>query len=232
MSGTGSEEERCMKDPSDDTATRRPSRFGRALGTADAATMRVEAVLNGAAGWLVLVLMFLLVTVVVLRGVVGQPLRGQVDFVQMMVPCFAFLGLSYCYRLAGHVRMDIVLRTMPDRPRIAAELAGALVALAVAVVLAIGTYRDTARAMRFGDTTMDVQLLTWPARGLLFAGLVLFGVRMILVVLGWARALRDPTAVPIAVPVAPPGEEPDDWLEPIGETPASEGGPMERGSPR
>ena len=86
--------------------------------------------------------------------------------------------------------------------------------------------------MRFGDTTMDVQLLTWPARGLLFAGLVLFAVRMILVVLGWARALRDPTAVPIAVPDAPPGEEPDDWLEPIGETPASEGGPMERGSPR
>ena len=195
----------------------------RGLSAADRALLRVEAVLNAAAGWLILALMLLLVAVVVLRGGVGQPLRGQVDFVQMLVPCFAFLGLSYCYRHAGHVRMDIVLRGMPGRTRIVAELIGALIALAVAVILAIGTYRDTSRAFRFGDTTMDVQLLTWPARGLLFLGLVVFSARMVLVVAGWLRALRDPDAMPIAVPVVPDHDEPDDWIDPAApDAPAAE----------
>ena len=45
--------------------------------------------------------MLLLVAVVVMRALFDQPLRGQVDFVTMMVPSLAFLGLSYCYRLGG-----------------------------------------------------------------------------------------------------------------------------------
>lgn len=191
----------------------RETRSAAALRAADRVMLRLEAVLNGAAGWLILALMLLLGAVVVLRAIADQPLRGQVDFVQMMVPCFAFLGLSYCYRLAGQVRMDIVLRAMPGRLRIAAELVGALVALAVAALLTIGTYRDTLRAWRFGDTTMDVQLVTWPARALILLGLVVFSLRMLLVVIGWVRALRDPETEPIGVPAAPVQTEPDDWID-------------------
>ena len=176
--------------------------------------LRIEGALNAASGWLILALMFLLVAVVVMRALFDQPLRGQVDLVTMMVPSFAFLGLSWCYRLAGHVRMDIVLRAMPGRPRIMAELVGALVALAVAAILVAGTFRDARRAYRFGDTSMDVQLLTWPARALITLGLAVFALRMLLVVWGWARALRDPGAPAIGVPEAPDRTEPDDWLGP------------------
>lgn len=180
-----------------------------AMRVADRIVLRIEAVLNGAAGWLILALMLLMVAVVVLRAVADQPLRGQVDFVQMMVPCFAFLGLSYCYRMAGQVRMDIVQRGMPERWRIAAELAGAVVALTVGALLVIGTFRDTVRAWRFGDSTMDVQMVTWPARALILLGLVVFSLRMVLVVIGWARVLRDPGREPIGVPVAPYGADSD-----------------------
>lgn len=189
-----------------------PGSFGRVLLKADRAVLRVETILNAAAGWLILALMLLLVAVVVLRGTFDIPLRGQVDLVTTMVPCFAFLGLSYCYRLAGQVRMDIVLRTMPGRMRILAELIGALAATLVAVLLVIGTFRDVMRAWRFGDTTMDIQLVTWPARALILLGLTVFAFRMFVVVIGWLRALRDPDAALIGVPKAPKQTEPDDWI--------------------
>lgn len=192
----------------------RESRDARILRRLDAWLLMIERLLNAASGWLILALMGLLVAVVVGRALFDQPLRGQVDFVKMAVPSFAFLGLSYCYRMAGHVRMDIVLRTVPDRPRIAAELIGALVAVGIAVVLVIGTGRDTWRAWRFGDTTMDVQLLTWPARSVICFGLTVFALRAALTAWSWMRALADPRAAPIGVPEAPPQEEPGEWIEP------------------
>lgn len=193
----------------------RPVSRGRRIhASLDRAAFAVEKTLNAAAGWLILALMALLVVVVIGRSLFDQPVRGQVDFVQMAVPSFAFLGLAYCFRLAGHVRMDIVLRGLSGRPRIAAELVGALVALVISVILVIGTFRDTSRAYRFGDTTMDIQILTWPARAVICIGLALFALRMTLTVWGWARALLRPNEPPIGVPVAPDDAEVEGWIEP------------------
>jgi TRAP-type C4-dicarboxylate transport system permease small subunit len=185
-----------------------PPRAGGPLGALDRAAHGLERALAFVAGLTIFAVMWLLVAVVVLRATVAQPLRGQIDLVQMFIPVLAFLGLAYCYRLDGHVRMDILLRTMSSRVRAAAEILGALVALAAGMIVVLGAGRDAIRAWRFGDSTMDVQLLTWPARAVVAVGAALFVARVALALWGWARVLRDPAAPAVAVARRPPEDDP------------------------
>ena len=86
------------------TARVEPSADAPLLTSVDRWLGRVETGFNLFAAFAIFGLMLLGVWQVVGRTLFNAPVRGYIDFVEMSVSTFAFLGIAYCQRLGGHVR--------------------------------------------------------------------------------------------------------------------------------
>ncbi len=126
---------------------------------------------------------------------------GYTDLVQLFMVAFSFLAISGMQRVGGHIRMELLVRRLSGRTLWIAELVGVLVALFVMCVLLYYSSTALERAISLGDSTIDRELPTWPSKFFVpFSFAVLIG-RLLLQSWGYARLIKDPTAVPIAVPL-------------------------------
>ena len=60
---------------------------------------------------------------------------SYVDIIEIIMSVFAFMGIAYCQRLGGHVRMEIILKMFKGRLFWIAELFGGVVAMIIIVIL-------------------------------------------------------------------------------------------------
>lgn len=67
------------------------------------------------AGWVVLGIMSLTMVEVISRYVLHRPLILADEYGAYSMVAIVFLGLAYCWRERGHVRITFVLRLMPAR---------------------------------------------------------------------------------------------------------------------
>ena len=74
----------------------------------------LEDALNLCAAAAIFFLMFVGVFQIVSRTVFGTAIYGYIDYIEQASPIFALLGIAYCQRLGAHVRMDLILRGLPE----------------------------------------------------------------------------------------------------------------------
>jgi len=166
----------------------------------DAAYAAVEDFLNLIAALTILSLMFVGTYQVFGRKLLNVPVPGYVDVVEVAMTTFAFLGLAYCQRLGGHIRMEIIIGRFKGRLLYTMELLGTLVIMVIVAILIVYTWTHFERAYTIGDSTIDIEIILWPSKlAVPFAFSVLM-VRLILQAVGFYRLIRDPDAVQIAVP--------------------------------
>jgi C4-dicarboxylate transporter DctQ subunit len=144
--------------------------------------------------------MFLGIAQVLGRRLFNSPISGYIDFVELSMATFAFLGVAYCQRLGGHVRMEMVLKMAKGRVRWALEVFGTLVALFIISVLIWYGYDHFLRAWQLGDSTIDAELPVWPSKLLVPIAFVLLWLRLAVQLAGYVRLLLRPDATPVAVP--------------------------------
>jgi TRAP-type C4-dicarboxylate transport system permease small subunit len=173
----------------------------RWLAAGDAAVARVENALNAFAGICIFALMLLVVVEVIGRRLFRFPIPGHIDWVELGMITFALLGVAYCQRLGGHVRMELLVSRMRGRAMWLLETFSIAVALFVIGFLVVGSWRHFERAWTIGDTTIDVQLQTWPSKLVVPVALGLLWLRLLLQLWGYLRLARDPGAPVLAVPV-------------------------------
>ncbi len=70
----------------------------------------LENVFNTLSALSIVVLMLFAVVQVVGRKVFNAPIFGYIDWVEQVMVIFAFLGVAYCQREGGHVRMHLLVR--------------------------------------------------------------------------------------------------------------------------
>jgi TRAP-type C4-dicarboxylate transport system permease small subunit len=128
-------------------------------------------------------------------------IQGYIDYVQFIAVLYAMLGVAYCQRLGGHIRMEIVLGTTRGRLLWSLEALAVLLALAAIVLLIAGTWDNFHNAWAKGDSSMDIKLPLWPAKLVVPAMLVVLLARLLLQLWGYARMVRDPAGAPHAVPL-------------------------------
>lgn len=172
-----------------------------ALSRADTALFRFEGWLNLAAGLVVLGVMLLSVANILGRKLLNWPIPGFIDWMITAVPVMAFLGLAYCQRLGGHIRMDILIGRLRRRPLWIAEFASVILMLFVTGMLIYGSWDHAMRALTIGDSTGDIRLPTWPVKILVPLALALLMVRLLLQAAAYWRAIRDNAVQPVAVPL-------------------------------
>lgn len=163
--------------------------------------------MNLFAGVLIFSLMFLGVTQILLWTVFRMPLFGYIDIVEVSMVGFAVLSISFVQRLGGHVRMELLVGHLKGRWHWLAETIGSALGIFIVTVLIPFSYKHFERALNFGDSTIDIELPTWPAKLVVPVALSVLLVRLIIQLLGYLRLLLSPELTPVAVPVLKRVEE-------------------------
>jgi TRAP-type C4-dicarboxylate transport system permease small subunit len=177
------------------------------LSRTDRTLLAVEARLNLAGGIVIFALVFMAVANVLGRKLLNMPVFGYVDWTEQLMAVFAFLGLAYCQREGGHIRMDIVVMRLKGRVLWFFEWLSTLFMLLVALGLVYGSWHHFLRSFDWGspsfstDSSIDIGLPTWPAKLLVPVALGLLSLRLAVQLWAYGRALRTGADRPIAVPL-------------------------------
>ena len=171
------------------------------LSFADRAFFRFESFLNLAGGVVIFLLVLLATTNVLGRWIFSLPIDGYVDWVEQAMAFIAFLGIAYTKRLGGHIRMDILVGRLRGRLLWAVELIAVCLMLLVTTVLIYGSYLHFWRAYNIGDSSLDINLPTWPAKLVVPVALTVLALRLVLQIWGYARAVKEGGNEPVAVPL-------------------------------
>ena len=163
----------------------------------------IERALNYVAAAFLFSLMLLAVAEVFMRKVFNSPIHGQADLVEIMIPTMGFFGLAYCQRLAGHVRMELLIHRLKGRSLWLFEFTGNLATLLIVVLMIWGTWQNFENAWLLGDSSMDAQIPVWPPKLIIFVGFCLLFVRCVIAFIGYIRLILEPDAEPIGVPISP-----------------------------
>ena len=175
---------------------------GALLGAIDRGYQRIENGLNLFAAGFIFFLMFLAAAQVLSRKLLNIPIPGYIDYAEQSMAIFAFLGVAYCQRLGGHVRMELVLDKLKrGRALWIAEAITTLAALLIIVLLARYSFDHFLRAWNNGDSTIDINLPVWPSKLLVSIALGILSIRLLIQFVGFIRLVVHPTAEPVAVPL-------------------------------
>lgn len=171
------------------------------LSVADRLFFKLESLLNLAGGMAIFLLVLLATTNVLGRWLFSLPINGYIDWVEQAMAFIAFLGIAYTSRLGGHIRMDIVVGHLHGRFLWFTELVSTGLMFLVTLVLIYGSYLHFLRAYQLGDSSLDIQLPTWPAKLAVPFALTVLALRLLLQMWGYARAVREGGDTPAAVPL-------------------------------
>jgi C4-dicarboxylate transporter DctQ subunit len=169
------------------------------LRRADWTLSHAEDGLNLIAALAVFFLMFVGVVQIVGRTVFDFAIYGYIDWIEQASALFAFLGIAYAQRLGSHIGMDLTMGWRPEiRWRL--ELLSVVLTILIVTVLIWASFTNFLRAFAIGDSTMDIQLPTWPAKLMVPLALGVLWLRLGLQICGCVRMIRHPDAQPVAVP--------------------------------
>ena len=174
--------------------------LGNPLRLMDAVATRVENAFNLIAGGLIAALMVLGVVQIVMRTVFSSPILGYIDIVELSMVGFAVLAIAFVQRVGGHVRMELLILRLHGRPLWLFEVLGSLLAIFIVAVLIPYSFDHFQRAFQFGDSTIDLELVTWPAKLVVPVALTLLLIRLIIQLLGFIRLFVNPSLPHLAIP--------------------------------
>lgn len=175
--------------------------LGRMLQRANPVLVRLENSLNFLAGGLIFALMLLGVAQIVMRTVFDAPIFGYIDIVEVSMVGFAVLSIAFVQRVGGHVRMELLVGRLRGRWLWGAEAVGTALAAFIVGVLIPYSWRHFERAFDFGDSTIDIELVTWPAKLVVPVALAFLQVRLLVQLAGYLRLVANPELQPVAVPI-------------------------------
>ena len=180
---------------------------GTLLSRIDRRLFRLESLLALIGGLAVFSLMLLAVASVGGRNFLNRPIPGYVDWIEQAMPLIAFVGISYCQRLGGHIRMDMFVGRLRGRVLWAIEFIGLLLILVLVLMMVWGGWAHFERSFDWSapywsrDSSLDIRLPLWPAKLLVPVAFSVLGLRLALQLWGYGRALLSGTARPVAVPL-------------------------------
>ncbi len=140
----------------------------------------IERMLAFVGGATIFLLVLLTGVNVLGRWLFSLPVDGYVDWVEQAMAFIAFLGLAYTQRMDGHIRMDLVIRHFRPRVLWFAEIISTTLMLVISLMITYGASLHFWRAYQIGDSSLDIELPTWPAKLVIPFALTVLSLRLIL----------------------------------------------------
>jgi TRAP-type C4-dicarboxylate transport system permease small subunit len=161
---------------------------------------RVENVFNDIGGVFIFALMWLTMAEVLGRRLFNSPVPGAIDYIEVGMAAFAFMGAAYCQRLGGHVRMDLLVSNLKARLLWAVEALAIFVAVVYVAIIVWASAQDLWRSFDLGDETLDAHFPVWPSKLIVPVAMALLELRLLVNLWGYLRLFVVPDAEPWAVP--------------------------------
>ena len=125
-----------------------------------------------------------LIACLVLAQIVGRMagvlVPGADDLASYALVATSFLALAYTLKAGGHIRVALLLRRLPPRPRRLAELGALALGTAITLYFAWFALELTWLSWRFGDMSQGVlPIPLWLPQSVMALGLVVFAVALI-----------------------------------------------------
>lgn len=162
---------------------------------------KLEAMLTVIGGIVILALVLLATVNILGRWLFDMPVNGYIDWVEQAMAFMAFLGIAYTQRQGEHIRMDILISHLHHRWLWLTEFLSTLLMLLLTLVMVYGSYLHFLRAYQLGDSSLDIDLPTWPAKLVVPVALSFLTVRLLVQLWGYGRALAKGLEQPVAVPM-------------------------------
>ena len=134
---------------------------------------RATFVLAGLAGAILVLMVALIAFGVVMRYVVGQPILGINEIVQLAAVALAMLALPYATHTGAHVRADIFDRLLGRWGQFGADLMTRALSIVTLWALVGRAWGKAADALEFGDETNMLGLPIWPVYGFVVLAMAL-----------------------------------------------------------
>lgn len=203
--------------------TNEPPRLGQGAGVLDGADRLlryVEFATVLISGIVIFFVMWVGVAEIFSRKLFNFPLYGQLDIIELTMSSYAILPISYCWRAAGHIRVDLMIDHFHGRRRWIVELLTTLLALALITAIWPGVLHFFDNAWEIGDSTINTQWPTWPSKFVPIVGFSILWLRLVIETFAYIRLVADPDAKTIAIP-----EHHDVIAETVAQADAIAGGP-------
>ena len=113
------------------------------------------------AGLLVLVLMLQGCAEVIGRSAFNAPIQGNIDIVEQLMVLLAALGIAYCQRNFGNVRMTLLVGSATGRLKWILEWFSLSIASFVVYILVSGSWANFLRVWRNGGDTPEIGIPLW-----------------------------------------------------------------------
>ena len=177
-----------------------PGPGAAALAAADRVLRTIEFATVLIAGVVIFFVMWIGVAEIFSRKLFNFPLYGQLDLIELTMSSYAILPVSYCWRAAGHIRVDLVIDYFQGRRRWMVELLTTLLALVLVTAIWPGVLHFFDNAYDIGDSTINTQWPTWPSKFVPIVGFSVLWLRLVIETLAYIRLVVDPAATPVAIP--------------------------------
>lgn len=144
---------------------------------------RVNNVIAGIGGLLIVVVVLLTVVDVTGRYLFDAPLPGTLEIQQILLAYIALVPLAYTLITGGHVRFTLIIDRFRGRVRPILEILSALIGIAVFVVLARGGWESFESSWAVREMmAATVPLPYWLPKAMLPLGAALMTIQLLLVV--------------------------------------------------
>lgn len=134
---------------------------------------RVNLALLWAAGIAMVAMVAIIAISVVMRYVLGNPLLGSNELIQLSSVILVMAALPYCTGSEGHIRVDILDRPLGRWGRLVGDLVYRVFSGFVLSLLAWRAALKALDALKWGDVTNMLKLPTWPFYAVLALGAAL-----------------------------------------------------------
>lgn len=134
----------------------------------------ISHTLDKIAGAFIVIVMVLVVSNVVLRGIFNNPIKGTYELVGLLTAVAVALGLAYCAFLKGHIAVGFVIEYFPKKIQLGVSILNNFIALcfwSTASWYLIG-YANT--MMKKGLVTATAEIPVYPFVYLISCGFLAF----------------------------------------------------------
>lgn len=170
------------------------------LSRVDQFFLKIESFMSFLGGVVIFLIVMISTVNILGRWLFSMPVNGYIDWIEQFMAFFAFLGIAYTQREGGHIRMDMLVSRLKGRFFYVTELFTTTIILFLTLVLIYGSSLHFLRAYNLGDTSLDIDLPTWPAKLIVPVALTFLALRLIIQIWAYIRAIKNNDTDAVAVP--------------------------------
>jgi TRAP-type C4-dicarboxylate transport system permease small subunit len=152
---------------------------------------KINQILSGFCGWLMLSMMTLLVVDIIARTM-GRPIQGMAELSVFVMMVVIYLGLARCEEHKEHVSLELVVKALPPAIQGFMRVFSQLMALGIVGLFLYSVLMNAINSyVRNEAIEGTVEMHIWPVKFIMVIGLFFFFVQILTNTIGAVKKLAE-----------------------------------------